>query len=179
MEVLLSDYKNSLIYTVIIIVALYVLQFILRKTAQRVGTRADLHVARIQLMNKYISGTIGLLAVFLLALVWGVEARDVTLVFSSVFAIIGVALFAFWSVLSNITAGVILFFSFPYRIGNRIKIHDKDLPVEAVIEDIRAFHLHLRTAEGELITYPNNLILQKAVSLIKENTYEDEGKDAL
>lgn len=179
MEVLLSEYKNSLIYTVIIIVALYVLQFILRKTAQRVGTRADLHVARIQLMNKYISGTIGLLAVFLLALVWGVEARDVTLVFSSVFAIIGVALFAFWSVLSNITAGVILFFSFPYRIGNRIKIHDKDLPVEAVIEDIRAFHLHLRTAEGELITYPNNLILQKAVSLIKENTYEDEGKDAL
>lgn len=179
MEVLLSEYKNSLIYTVIIIVALYVLQFILRKTAQRVGTRADLHVARIQLMNKYISGSIGLLAVFLLALVWGVEARDVTLVFSSVFAIIGVALFAFWSVLSNITAGVILFFSFPYRIGNRIKIHDKDLPVEAVIEDIRAFHLHLRTAEGELITYPNNLILQKAVSLIKENTYEDEGKDAL
>lgn len=179
MEILLTEYRNSLIYTVIIIITLYVLQFILRKTAQRVGVRAQLHMARIQLMNKYISVFTGLLAIFLLALVWGVEARDVTLVFSSVFAIIGVALFAFWSVLSNVTAGVILFFSFPYRIGNRIKIHDKDLPVEAVIEDIRAFHLHLRTSEGELITYPNNLILQKAVSLIKENTYEDEGKDAL
>lgn len=179
MEVLLSTHKNSLIYTIIIIVALYLLQFILRKTAQRVGSKADIHIARIQLMNKYISVFTGTVAIFLLALVWGVEARDVTLVFSSVFAIIGVALFAFWSVLSNITAGVILFFSFPYRIGNRIKIHDKDLPVEAVIEDIRAFHLHLRTAEGELITYPNNLILQKAVSLIKENTYDDEGKDAL
>ncbi|NJW55295.1 mechanosensitive ion channel domain-containing protein, partial [Salinimicrobium oceani] len=66
-----------------------------------------------------------------------------------------------------------------YKIGSRIKIHDKDLPIEAVIEDIRAFHLHLRTLEGELITYPNNLILQKAVSLIEKEYHADEGKDAL
>lgn len=179
MQEFLSIYKNSVIYTVIIIVALYVLQFLLRKTAQRVGIRAELHMTRIRLMIKYINGFIVLIGLFLLALVWGVEARDVTLVFSSVFAIIGVALFAFWSVLSNVTAGVILFFSFPYKIGSRIKIHDKDLPVEAVIEDIRAFYVLLRTSEGEFITYPNNLILQKAVSLVKENAYQDEGKDAL
>lgn len=179
MEEFLSSYRSSIIYTAIIIVALYVLRFLLKKTAERVGLRAELHITRIHLMFKYINGFLILIGCFLLALVWGVEARDVTLVFSSVFAIIGVALFAFWSVLSNITAGVILFFSFPYKIGSRIKIHDKDLPVEAVIEDIRAFHLNLRTEEGELITYPNNLILQKAVSLLKENVYQDEGKDAL
>lgn len=88
-------------------------------------------------------------------------------------------MFAIWSILSNITAGIILFFSFPYKIGSRIKIHDKDLPVEAIIEDIKAFHLHLRTLDGELITYPNNLILQKAVSLVTKEQSEDEGKDAL
>lgn len=72
-----------------------------------------------------------------------------------------------------------MFFSFPYKIGDTIKIHDKDLPVEAMIEDIKAFHLHLRTQEGELITYPNNLILQKAVSLIEHNRRYEEGKEAL
>ena len=53
------------------------------------------------------------------------------------------------------------------------------MPIEALIEDIKAFHLHLRTDEGELITYPNNLILQKAVSLIQKDVFLDEGKNAL
>lgn len=53
------------------------------------------------------------------------------------------------------------------------------MPIEAVIEDIRAFHLHLRTENGELTTYPNNLILQKAVTLVQKDVYLDEGKDSL
>lgn len=130
-------------------------------------------------MFKYINILIILIAAFLLSIAWGVGLTQLSLVFSSVFAVIGVALFAIWSILSNITSGIIMFFSFPYKIGDTIRIHDKDLPVEAMIEDIKAFHLHLRTAEGELITYPNNLILQKAVSLIEHGGGNDEGKDAL
>ena len=119
------------------------------------------------------------IAFFLLAIAWGMGLTELSLIFSSVFAVIGVALFAIWSILSNITSGVILFFSFPYKIGDKIKIHDKDLPIEAIIEDIKAFHLHLRTLEGELITYPNNLILQKAVSLVEKDVYLDEDKSSL
>ena len=43
----------------------------------------------------------------------------------------GVAMFAQWSILSNITSGIILFFSFPFKIGDLILIHDKDFPIEA------------------------------------------------
>ena len=107
------------------------------------------------------------------------DLGDLALIFSSVFAVIGVALFAIWSILSNITSGIIMFFNFPYKIGDKIKIHDKDMPIEALIEDIKAFHLHLRTDDGELITYPNNLILQKAVSLVQKDVFLDEGKNAL
>lgn len=172
-------YRHQLIYTAVTILVLGVLQIILKKAAQRVGHKSEIHITRTRLMFKYINILITLIAAFLLALAWGVGPGDLALLFSSVFAVIGVALFAIWSMLSNITAGIILFFSFPYKIGSRIKIHDKDLPVEAVIEDIKAFHLHLRTLDGELITYPNNLILQKAVSLIEKEYSSDEGKDAL
>jgi small-conductance mechanosensitive channel len=97
---------------------------------------------------------------------------------SSVFAIIGVGLFAQWSILSNITSGVILFFSFPFRIGDFIKIHDKDFPIEAQIEDIKAFHTLLRTKEGELLTYPNNMLLQKGISIVTvEKEQEKEFHD--
>jgi small-conductance mechanosensitive channel len=179
MREILFGNLNQIIYTIIVILVLFIIQKILKKAAQRIGHQSDLHITRIRLMFKYINILITIIAIFLLALTWGYGAEDLVIIFSSVFAIIGVAMFAIWSILSNITAGIILFFSFPYKIGSRIKIHDKDLPVEAVIEDIKAFHLHLRTLEGELITYPNNLILQKAVSLIEREYSTDEGKDAL
>ena len=68
-----------------------------------------------------------------------------------------------------------MFFSFPYKVGDKIKIHDKDAPIEAIIEDIRAFQLHLRQDTGALVTYPNNLILQKAVTLVQKDAIEDFG----
>ena len=92
-----------------------------------------------------------------------------SVLFSSIFAVIGIGLFAIWSILSNVTSGIIMFFSFPYKVGDKIKIHDKDFPIEAIIEDIRAFQLHLRLDDGNLVTYPNNLILQKPVSLIEKD----------
>ncbi|SDS31511.1 mechanosensitive ion channel domain-containing protein [Christiangramia echinicola] len=176
---LFSDYRDQLIYTVAVIILLMIIQFVLRKAANKVGKRSEINITRTRLMFKYINILILLIAAFLLAFAWGVGLTDLSLIFSSVFAVIGVALFAIWSILSNITSGIIMFFSFPYKIGDTIKIHDKDLPVEAEIEDIKAFHLHLRTSDGELITYPNNLILQKAVSLIETHRRNDEGKDAL
>lgn len=71
-----------------------------------------------------------------------------------------------------------MFFSFPYKVGDKIQIHDKDFPIEAIIEDIRAFQLHLRLDNGDLVTYPNNLMLQKAVTLVKKDAI-DEGIDAI
>ncbi|MCC8359047.1 mechanosensitive ion channel domain-containing protein [Salinimicrobium sediminilitoris] len=171
--------RNQIITTIAILLGLWILQFIMKKAAHRVGHRSEIHITRTRLMFKYINILVTIIAIFLLSLTWGYNAQEIALIFSSLFAIIGVAMFAIWSILSNITAGIILFFSFPYKIGSRIKIHDKDMPVEAIIEDIKAFHLHLRTLDGELITYPNNLILQKAVSLVEKEYHADEGKDAL
>lgn len=180
MEDFFFNYKNELGYTLIIIIVLLVVQYVLKKTANRVGKRQDMNIARTRLMFRYINFLMLFIAIFLLMIAWGFKFRELALVFSSVFAVIGIGLFAIWSILSNVTSGVIMFFSFPYKIGDKIRIHDdKDESLEGIIEDIKAFHLHLRTMEGELITYPNNLILQKAVSLIEKNARIDEGKDAL
>ncbi|MCP9200696.1 mechanosensitive ion channel family protein [Gramella sp. GC03-9] len=175
----LTSYRYELSYTLALIIFLMIIQFLMKKAANKVGKRSEINITRTRLMFKYINILVFLIAAFLLALAWGVGFTEVSLVFSSVFAVIGVALFAIWSILSNITSGIIMFFSFPYKIGDTIKIHDKDIPVEAMIEDIKAFHLHLRTPDGELITYPNNLILQKAVSLIERDKRQDDGKEAL
>lgn len=176
---ILINYREELLYSLAVLILLMIIQFVLKKAANKVGKRSEINITRTRLMFKYINILILLIAAFLLSFAWGVGLAELALVFSSTFAVIGVALFAIWSILSNITSGIIMFFSFPYKIGNTIRIHDKDMPIEAEIEDIKAFHLHLRTADGELITYPNNLMLQKAVSLIEVDRRHDDGKEAL
>ena len=44
-----------------------------------------------------------------------------------------------------------------------------------VIEDIRAFHVHLRRRNGEILTYPNSLVLQKGVALV--SAYNEQLSD--
>jgi len=130
-------------------------------------------VAKLNLYNnghsKMIKKTLDILIIFFIATIlisiWGVDTKNLLLALSSVFAVIGVALFAQWSILSNVTASIVIFFSLHFRIGDKIKIHDKDFPIEATIKDLKAFYVCLETDNGEKIAYPNNLILQKGISL--------------
>ena len=128
--------------------------------------------ARTNLVIKYTDYLINTLTIISLIAIWGVEGKQLVLVVSSLLTIIGVAFFAQWSILSNITAGIILFFSFPFKIGDRIRIMDKDFPVEAEIEDIKSFYTLLKTAEGEEIAFPNNLLLQKGIVIVPKKEQE-------
>lgn len=164
----ITDNTNRVIISAILILFLVIWKFALKKSTNRIARIAEFNIGRTKLMFKYINVLIFILLFFSLLYVWGVDLRDLNLFFSSVFAVIGIALFAIWSVLSNITSGIIMFFSFPFKIGDKIKIHDKEFPIIGIIEDIKAFQMHIRNDDGELVTYPNNLILQKPVSLVKK-----------
>ncbi|WP_438863115.1 mechanosensitive ion channel family protein [Neptunicella sp.] len=104
-----------------------------------------------------------ILFIILGTLVLGIDYGQFTVFLSSTFAVLGIALFAQWSILSNLTAGVLIFFNFPYRVGDYIKIANKDYDLAGIIEEISSFHVLVRHINGDLITYPNSLILQTPV----------------
>ena len=175
------NYKHEILGTLICLVVLFITRTLSVQTIRRVTRISDMDINRGRLITKYVLVGHSIILIVALILIWGVPIQEIGTVLASIFAVIGVALFATWSILSNITAGVILFFTFPFKIGDRIRILDKDLPepLECIIEDIRAFHLHLRKANGELVTYPNTLILQKAVSLLVPDETDTDGSDAI
>tara|TARA_R110001599_G_scaffold21262_3_gene79556 strand:- start:2177 stop:2704 length:528 start_codon:yes stop_codon:yes gene_type:complete len=115
---------------------------------------------------KYITKTLNLVLtiffIIVMSLMIGIEYQQLSVFLSSVFAVIGIALFAQWSILSNITASLIIFFAFPYRVGDRIRVVDKDDDITGIVEEISVFHVIIRRGD-DIITYPNTLILQKAV----------------
>ena len=117
---------------------------------------------RIKYITKTLNLALSLFFILVLSLLMGIEYQQLSLFLSSIFAVFGVALFAQWSILSNITASMIIFFGFPYRVGDRIKVVDKDDDIQGIVEEISLFHVMIRRSD-ELITYPNTLILQKAV----------------
>ena len=168
-----ETYKNELIASAIIIGVLFLIGLFTNLLIKKIGKKNGIIKARINLICKYVTVSLFLIGALIEAFVFGVNFEDVVVIFSSVFAILGIALFAVWSVLSNVTSGIILFFSYPYKVGDKIKIHDNDLPMKAIIEDIGAFQLNLRLENGDLVTYPNNLILQKPVTLIEKDAIQD------
>lgn len=167
-----ETYRIEFIISGFVLLSLLIIRFIANFTITKVAKKNGINEARIRLICRYVTVTIFILALIIEAFVFGTEFKELAVVFSSVFAVLGIALFAIWSILSNVTSGIIMFFSFPYKVGDKVNIHDKDFPVEAIIEDIRAFQLHLRLDNGDLVTYPNNLMLQKAVTLVEKDAIE-------
>ncbi len=95
--------------------------------------------------------------------VWGIKQSELYLFLASVLTVIGIALFAQWSHLSNITAGIIIFFNPSVKLDDTVAIIDKDYEVEGRISDIGLFFIKLKTKEGEEINLPNNIFLQKII----------------
>ncbi|RKS92571.1 mechanosensitive ion channel-like protein [Flavobacterium limicola] len=170
---LIHEYTRELIATGVLGILLILLRIISTKLVRRYAKSNQTLEHRTNLVIKYIHLFINILVVIALIVIWGVQTKDITIALSSITTVVGVAMFAQWSILSNITSGIILFFSFPFKIGDVIKIHDKDFPIEAEIEDIGAFHVFLKTIDGEKIIYPNNLLLQKGISILK-NHFENK-----
>ena len=169
----LELYFPQLLKSVFIVLLFLALRYMAINVIKRYANKFERLEHRTGLIMKHVDLSAIFLIVLCLILIWGVEIKDLGLVMSSVFAVIGVGFFAQWSILSNITSGVIMFFTFPYKIGDYIKIHDKEFPYEGMIEDIKSFHVMVRTKENELITYPNSMMLQKGVTVIKAEDYHE------
>lgn len=168
----LNLYIKEEISTLALLIIVFITKTLIAKIVRRFAKSSEIIERRTNLVIKYINILISILAVIVLILIWGVQAKDIFITISSIATVIGVAMFAQWSILSNITAGIILFFSFPFKIGDIILIHDKEYLVEGEIEDIGAFHVTLRSKEGETVIYPNNLFFQKGISIVKKKTSE-------
>ena len=165
----LSNLYFELIATGVLFLILLISRALIIGLIRRFSHSEQIIDRRVQLITKLINYVILGCALVGVFVIWGVDVRNLGVILSSIFAVIGVAFFAQWSILSNITSGVIMFFTFPYKIGDRIMIHDKEYEYVGIIEDIKTFHIVLVNDAGQRITYPNSLVLQKGVSILNQN----------
>lgn len=162
-EIISHSVFSKLLIVLACLVAFYLATKLLDKIIHDVSVRRALGDLRVLYITRLMKIGMVFCCLVLMCLILGLGYSEITVFLSSIFAVVGIALFAQWSILSNITASMIIFFGFPYRVNDRIKILDKDDDMSGIIVEISMFHVILQRPDGNLITYPNTMILQKAV----------------
>lgn len=157
----------QIIETTIVIVAYIFSYFITKTIINNALKNTHLQRSRRKIIIKAINLINSLAVLVLISAIWGLKQNEIAFYASTILTALGIAFFAQWSLLSNITASIILFFNHPLKIGDYIEVLDKDYPFRAEISDLTYFFVHLKTEKGEIITIPNSLILQKSISIIE------------
>ena len=163
----MNIYYIKIIESVITIVIYLVLRKISLKIINKTLSEKLIHSSRGIIIKKVINIILSLISLILISLIWGVKQADLALFIGSVLTFIGVAFFAQWSLLSNITCSIILFFNHPVKLNDSIIILEaKDYIIEGRVVDIGLFFVTIETKESGEITLPNNIFILKTIKNI-------------
>jgi small-conductance mechanosensitive channel len=167
------DIQNAQLLESFIILIVYAgLIFSVDKGVNQYLKKTPLQRARRKFIVKGLTLFVTITALVFLSGVWGFKQNEIAAFASTLLTALGIAFFAQWSLLSNITSSLILFFNHPLKLGDTIRVMDKDCPFEGEVTELSYFFVHLKTEDGEIITIPNSMIFQKSIAVVfnKEKT---------
>jgi len=168
----MEEYEIKIIETIIIILVFSFMKLLTKRIIKKVGIRFHYQSGRMKITNKIVDVFLLIVVTVILLIIWGVDQSELLVFLSTVLTILGVAFFAQWSIISNITSTLIIIFNHPIKIGDALTIMDKDFPVEGTLSDIGIFFIIIKTKEGKKITIPSNVFMQKMIK--KEDNIQNK-----
>lgn len=156
-------FSSNIVFTIVAIVIAILISRSSTFFIEKIGIKNSILPKRVYYVIKFTQIIITLLTLLSFTIIWNMEFGGIMIFASSIFAVIGVALFAQWSILSNLTASIIIFFTFPARVGERIKIVDGDNSISGEIKEISLFQIEIIDEDKNVVLYPNNLFIQKPI----------------
>ena len=95
---------------VIYVITVNFKSYLIRRYARRKG----INEKRTALVNKLTTLLFLVTLIIAEAITWGVEISGIYIFATSFFTMVAIGFFATWSVLSNVTSSILIFFMFPY-----------------------------------------------------------------
>lgn len=161
--------KSAIIAVIVLLT--YVSIRLFRRYVRATSAKHHFHEQRTDGIKKLGQGLIYLISLAIISNVLGFGIQGVFVATSSFFAIVGIAFFATWSILSNLTASILLYFTFPYRIGDRLVVENEP-KFSGVLKDVTLTNLKIKTDGGSYITLPANVAIQKIITVQSEADYQ-------
>src|SRR5690554_4554484 len=160
----MEEYTLHLIESLVVIIAYFILKYVTKKATIRAARKFSKSKTRVKIVKKIIQLILITISLTLLFFIWGVEQSELLLFMSSLLTVLCIAFIAQWSIISNITATLIIYFNHTAKIGDEIEIFDTDHPVKGKISDVGIFFVTVKSKEGASITIPSNLFIQKMIT---------------
>lgn len=154
--------------TLIILGCYILLYFIVKTVINNFLKKTRLERSRRKMAIKAVQLFTTITAVILLTGVWGFKQNEIALFASTILTALGIAFFAQWSLLSNITSSILIFFNHPVKLGDYVKVLHKDYHYEGEVTEMNYFFVHLKTNDNEIITIPNSHFFDKSFSVIEK-----------
>jgi small-conductance mechanosensitive channel len=161
----MEPYQQRIIETLVIVVLYLISKRFLSGIIDKNLSKRSLLKERGIITKRVVNVVLSLITILFIMLVWGVKQSELIVFIGSALTIVGIAFFAQWSLLSNITSSLILFFNHPIKINDEISIIEtKDFVIQGRVTGIGIFFITLETQDGEQVTIPNNIFfIQKSI----------------
>lgn len=162
-------YKPQIIETIITVLVFLGLKFLLRYFVKLTVLKTYLKKGEKSEILRLFNFLLFLLFMAIILAIWGIKQENILLFASSVFTVFGVALFAEMSILSNVTACIILFFQHPVKVGDTIKVNLEGQEIEGELIEITYFFVFIKTTNQETLSIPNALLIKSSFSITKHS----------
>ncbi len=156
-------YQLQLIETAVAFFGYMVSLQVAKRIIEGAAVKYEYPKPRVKITMKIVQTVFFMLFASFMLFIWGVNQSELVYFITSLLTVVGIAFLAQWSILSNITATLVIFFNHPVKIGDTITVLDKEFNVEGRVSDIGIFFLIIKTDEGDQITLPTIVFMQKMV----------------
>ena len=136
------------------------LRWTARRAISNYARRHRFSESRISTAHRAVSVIAFLMLTGVLAITWSINSDSFLVVSGAILAAIGIGFFADWSILSNVTTSIIMFWRFPMRVGDRIGLLD-DRSFVAEVKEFTIFFVILEDLDGNRVSLPNSLTLKQ------------------
>jgi small-conductance mechanosensitive channel len=160
-----------IIETAVVLIVYAAAKITTSRITDRLARKFQYQKPRVKIVKKLTTFILLIICGAFLLFIWGVKQSELLFFMSSLLTVLGIAFFAQWSIISNITSTIIIFVNHPVRIGDTITIMDKEYEIEGRISDIGIFFIDIKTASGDHITLPSNVFIQK---MIKKHRHDPD-----
>lgn len=143
---------------ILVIVLLFtILKLYARNTQKKFGIRKSRYFA-IRRTLRISSLAMGMLV---LLVVWDINLKNIWVHLTGILAITAIAFFAVWSLVGNLLAGILLYFTSPFKLDDEIEVMPDE--IHGTVLAINSFYTVVQDADANYINIPNSLFFQKYI----------------
>jgi len=159
----LKELVPVLLPIAVALLVMLVVMAILGRIRGRMVALQPQYQREIRLISKIV--TMAALVIIVMALLesLNVPLGNVWTAVSTILALVAIGFVAVWSILSHMTASVVLLLQRPFRIGDNLQLGSEEYVGKVLKTGL--FYTHVKDPEGGESLIPNNLLFQQRIRI--------------